>query len=105
VCSSDLLAEGIDWTGQTDRFLDGDFGGLVEEERQTLSVLLELTSQVSAMRGDPADAMRLLLAYLALRFVTHSSAAKAFAVRVLLDPEAVFLVEIDELVRSRFDRG
>lgn len=97
------LSEGIDWEGQAERFSEGNFDGLLDEERSFLDVLVVFTSNLSAMPKDMAHARIVLLAYLALHFVTHSTAARAFASQVFPEINTPLSMEIDGCLIRRVD--
>lgn len=92
------VAVGIDWENEANRFLSLEFDGLMTSEERELEQLVRhlLASAVSRNEG----ALKLdLLAYLSLRFVTHSRAAQRFAVKVLDGrSEAAFIAEYDALI-------
>ena len=99
------VAVGIDWENQANRFLSLAFDGLLVSEETALVQLVQhvLVSAISRTEGD----LKLdLLAYMSLRFVTHSRAARRFAVKVLDGrSEAEFIAEYDALIFSDMIEG
>lgn len=94
------LAERIDWEGQTNKLLLGDYSGLLDDETLMLAALVDIASAIPAVTAAGANGRSILLAYLALRFVTHSAKAKLFAAKVF-DGQAIQLIaEIDEYFRK-----
>jgi hypothetical protein len=94
------VAVGIDWENQANRFLSLAFDGLLVSEQTALKRLVQHVLALASSRSE--DALKLdLLAYLSLRFVTHSRAARRFAVKVLDGrSEAAFIAEYDALIFS-----
>lgn len=92
------VAAGIDWENQANRFLSLAFEGLLVSEEAVLEQLVRDVPASVLSRSE--EALKLdLLAYLSLRFVTHSSAARRFAVKVLDGrSEAAFIAEYDAFV-------
>ncbi len=78
-----MLAQGIDWDIQSNRFLSCDFNGLLVEEDAVLDVLVENPALLNVVAKAPLNPKLVLLAWLARRFVTHSRAAQRFANKVL----------------------
>lgn len=77
------LAEGIDWDTQSNRFLSGDFTGLLPEEEAYLDALTADEAIADTVQKVPLNPKLILLSWLARRFVTHSRAAERFANKVL----------------------
>ncbi|WRH63786.1 MAG: VIT domain-containing protein [Fuscovulum sp.] len=99
------VAVGIDWENQANRFLSLAFDGLLVSEQTALERLVQHVLALASSRSE--DALKLdLLAYLSLRFVTHSRAARRFAVKVLNGrSEAAFIAEYDALIFSDVIEG
>lgn len=94
------VAVGIDWENQANRFLSLAFDGLLVSEQTALERLVQHVLALAFSRSEEA-LKRDLLAYLSLRFVTHSRAARRFAVKVLDGrSEAAFIAEYDALIFS-----
>ena len=77
------VAEGIDWETQVNRFLSGDFSGLLAEEAAALEALAAHAGIAAVLVATSQPPKQLLLACLAKQFVTHSRAAQRFAIKVL----------------------
>lgn len=99
------VAVGIDWENQANSFLSLALDGLLEIEETALEQLVQHVMALAVSRTQ--DALKLdLLAYLSLRFVTHSRAARRFAVKVLDGrSEAAFIAEYDALIFSDVIEG
>ena len=99
------VAVGIDWENQANRFLSLAFDGLLVSEQTALERLVQHVLALAFSRSEDA-LKRDLLAYLSLRFVTHSRAARRFAVKVLDGrSEAAFIAEYDALIFSDVIEG
>lgn len=77
------VAEGIDWETQVNKFLSGDFSGLLAEEAAILAAIEAHAGVAAILAVTPQPSKQLLLACLAKHFVTHSRAAQRFATKVL----------------------
>lgn len=77
------VATGIDWEIQVNRFLEGDFDGLMRNEAFVLDTLARNEELAAVLRNVSLPPIIVLLAWLAMRFVTHSRAAKRFATKAL----------------------
>lgn len=94
------VAVGIDWENQANRFLSLGFDGLLKSEETALVQLVQHVLDRAVSRTEGAVKLD-LLAYLSLRFVTHSRAARRFAAKVLDGrSEAAFIAEYDALIFS-----
>lgn len=99
------VAVGIDWENQANRFLSLAFDGLLVSEQTALERLVQHVLALAFSRSEDA-LKRDLLAYLSLRFVTHSRAARRFAVKVLDGrSEAAFIAEYDAMIFSDMIEG
>ncbi|MCZ8334684.1 MAG: VIT domain-containing protein [Rhodobacteraceae bacterium] len=99
------VAVGIDWENQANRFLSLAFDGLLVSEQAALGRLVRQVLALAFSRSEHALKLD-LLAYLSLRFVTHSRAARRFAVKVLDGrSEAAFIAEYDALIFSNVTEG
>ena len=99
------VAAGIDWENQANHFLSLAFEGLLKSEETAIVQLVRHVLALAVSRTE--DALKLdLLAYLSLRFVTHSRAARRFAAKVLDGrSEAAFVAEYDALIFSNLIDG
>jgi hypothetical protein len=99
------VAVGIDWENQANRFLSLTFDGLLNSEEVALDQLVRHLSAHAVSRTDGALKLD-LLAFLSLRFVTHSRAARRFAIKVLDGrSETAFIAEYDALIFSDVMEG
>jgi hypothetical protein len=96
------LANGIDWDTEINRFLSGDFSGLLEEEAALLNTIANDPALAPVLARTGLDPRLVLLAWLSAHYVTHSRAAGRFTKRVMDQlPGRNPFAEIDEVFFPR----
>jgi hypothetical protein len=78
------LAESIDWEGNVGSFLADDFSGLLDDERDLLARIMLAPEATDILKLSNLLGQKVLLAWLSMKFVTHSKAAKSFAEGIYL---------------------
>jgi hypothetical protein len=95
------VARSVDWDGQANRFLAGDYSGLSSDQLDTL-LAMEMQLKLQELATQAGIPLRtLLLAYLAIRFADSLRPAARFAKKVLATApglSSLTLPEIDAVV-------